>query len=161
MRLLKKRKIVSRAHIYGARVFCHIRFIHRRAYRADHQSTRAKCQQGEKVTTIAVRARCVRPAGRAGVGDWVQSTAIRYLFSLRVSMITLDTRPPSSQYVNKCVWHATMQRTKWHRDPVRGRSGPVVEALRAGVRRHQLPPRSERKCTYNIACARNGNYCGR
>lgn len=86
-------------------------------------------------------------ARQGGRGNRVQSTAIRYLFSLRVSVITLDTRPLSSQYVHKCAWHATMQRTKWHRDPVRGRSGPVVEALRAGVRRHQLPPRSERKCT--------------
>lgn len=31
---------------------------------------------------------------------------------------------------------------------------------RAGVRRHQLPPRSERKGTYSMACARKDNYCG-
>lgn len=99
-------------------------------------------------------------ARQGGRGGRVQSTAIRYRFSLRVSVITLDTRPPSSQYVNQCVWHATMQRTKWHRDPVRGRSGPVVEALRAGARRHQLPPGSERKGTYSAACARKDNYCG-
>lgn len=106
-----------------------------------------------------LRSELVAFARQGGRGDWVQSTAIRYLFLLRVSIITLDTRTPS-QYVNQFVWHTTMHGTKWHRDPVRGRSGPVVEAPRAGVRIHQLPPRSERKGTYNMACARKDNYCG-
>lgn len=84
---------------------------------AGHQSTHANCQQGEEITTIAVRSR-------------PQSSAIRYLFPLRVNLTTLDRRPPSSQYVNKCAWHATMQRAERSRDPVRGTSGPAGETLR-------------------------------
>lgn len=124
---------------------------------ADHQSTHANCQRGEKWTTIAVRPRCVRPAEPE---DWVLSISMRYLFLLHASVFSLDARPPSSQYVNKCVWHATMRRIEWYRDPGRGTSGPVVETLRVGVRRHQLPPRSKRKCTYITAWTQKDSDSG-
>lgn len=97
----------------------------------------------------------LRWPGRAA-GDWVQSTAIHYLFLL--SVITLDTRPPSSQYVNQCVarHNAATQmapRASWWKERACCRS-------RWSRRRHQLLPRSERKGTYSRACARKDNYCG-
>lgn len=103
----------------------------------------------------------LRSPRRAARGDRVRSAAIRHAFPLGVSVITMDTRPPSSQCANKRVWHATMQRIEWHREPAGGRSGPAVGTLRAGARRRQLPPLSEGKCASTTACARKDNYCGR
>lgn len=90
------RKIGSRAHIDGARVFCHIRFIHGGGAPME-LITGPHVQSVSKATTKSPQLRS--ELGRAGV--WVQSTAIHYLFLLGV--ITLDTRPPSSQYVNQCT----------------------------------------------------------
>lgn len=121
-------------------------------YGADHRSTRAKARKSPQLRSEL--AALARQGGRGG--DWVQSTAIHYLFLL--SVITLDTRPPSSQYVNQCVarHNAATQmapRASWWKERACCRS-------RWSRRRHQLLPRSERKGTYSRACARKDNYCG-
>lgn len=99
------------------RVSCH-RLIPRCAsVGAGHQSTLASCQQGEELTTIAVRPRRVRR------GRNRQRSVIHFPSLSAWPPWTGD--PPSSQYVNKCAWHATMQRAERSRDPVRGTSGPA------------------------------------
>lgn len=160
---LTKREIFSRSHICGASISYHIIFIHRRAsvgwrlISSPHMQSVSETRNEPQLRwDLAVFC----SSGRAGGLSAADFDAL-FISVPCQRVLPGHTTPPSSQYVNKCVWHAMMRRTEWYRDPGRGTSGPVVETLGVGVRRHQLPPRSKRKCTYITAWAQKDSYSGR